>query len=203
MTKYFYDFEFIDDGRTIESLSIGMVADDGREFYAVFADADWQRVSQHPWLMANVVPSMLDEGTLARAPWQAVRLCHPDVNHPAVQSRATVVAGLEQFFLDGTKPGDQYPVELYAWYCAYDHVALAQLWGPMVNLPSFMPMWTNDLRSECHRLGNPAVPRQQYDEHNALADARHNRVIHDFLASHEEGLARELITHIQDGGEMG
>ena len=33
--KYFYDTEFIEDGSTIELISIGVVAEDGREYYAV------------------------------------------------------------------------------------------------------------------------------------------------------------------------
>jgi hypothetical protein len=50
-------------------------------------------------------------------------------------------------------------------------------------------MWTNDLKQECARLGDPQVPQQDRGEHNALADARHNRVIAEFLstATCEEG----------------
>src|SRR4051812_11038169 len=33
--KYFYDTEFLEDGQTIELISIGIVAEDGREYYAV------------------------------------------------------------------------------------------------------------------------------------------------------------------------
>ena len=33
--KIFYDTEFIENGRTIELISIGMVAEDGRELYLV------------------------------------------------------------------------------------------------------------------------------------------------------------------------
>ena len=33
--RYFYDTEFIEDGVTIELVSIGIVAEDGREYYAV------------------------------------------------------------------------------------------------------------------------------------------------------------------------
>jgi hypothetical protein len=72
--------------------------------------------------------------------------------------------------------------QLWAWYGAYDHVALCQLWGRMIDLPKGVPMWTNDLKQECERLGNPQVPQQASGEHNALADARHNRVIDEFLA---------------------
>ena len=33
--KYFFDTEFYEDGKTIDLISIGIVAEDGREFYAV------------------------------------------------------------------------------------------------------------------------------------------------------------------------
>ena len=38
--RYFYDTEFIDDGRTIELISIGVAAEDGREYYAVSTEFD-------------------------------------------------------------------------------------------------------------------------------------------------------------------
>jgi hypothetical protein len=62
--------------------------------------------------------------------------------------------------------------ELWAWYGAYDHVLLAQLFGRMIDLPAGIPMWTNDLQQECHRLGDPQLPERDDDEHHALADAR-------------------------------
>ena len=41
--------------------------------------------------------------------------------------------------------------ELWAWCGAYDHVALCQLWGRMIDLPKGVPMWTNDLKQEAER----------------------------------------------------
>ncbi len=38
--RYFYDCEFIEDGRTIELVSIGVVDENGREFYAVSTEFD-------------------------------------------------------------------------------------------------------------------------------------------------------------------
>ena len=38
--RFFYDTEFIEDGETIELISIGIVGDDGREYYAVSTDFD-------------------------------------------------------------------------------------------------------------------------------------------------------------------
>lgn len=73
--------------------------------------------------------------------------------------------------------------ELWAYYAAYDHVALAQLFGPMHQLPAGIPMQTDDLVTEAKRLGLTAsdLPPQPEGLHNALADARHNRVKHAFL----------------------
>lgn len=51
----------------------------------------------------------------------------------------------------------------------------------MVSLPRGIPMFTNDLKQEAMRLGDPRVPEQQAGQHNALHDARHNRVIAHYL----------------------
>jgi hypothetical protein len=52
--KYFYDTEFHEDGVTIDLLSIGIVCEDGRTFYAVNEDADWDRANANLWLRDNV-----------------------------------------------------------------------------------------------------------------------------------------------------
>src|SRR2546423_15601829 len=41
--RFFYDCEFIEDGRTIELVSIGVVDESGREFYAVSTEFDPSR----------------------------------------------------------------------------------------------------------------------------------------------------------------
>ena len=54
--KYFYDTEFIDDGRTIELISIGVVAEDGREYYAISTEFDPERAGR--WVRTNVLPKL-------------------------------------------------------------------------------------------------------------------------------------------------
>ena len=72
--------------------------------------------------------------------------------------------------------------QLRAWYAAYDHVRLMQLWGPMIRKPKGVPMWTFDLKQEAWRLGDPEVPKQDpATEHHALQDALHDRRIDLFL----------------------
>lgn len=151
--KLFYDCEFLEDGRTIDLISIGMVAEDGRELYLVNTDAPWKHISEHGWLMANVVPHLPPQ-------WDLVR------NKPKMK----IADAVRAFILAGPNP------ELWAWYAAYDHVALCQLWGSMVDLPLGIPKQTNDLKQEAVRQGNPRLPDQPAGEHDALADARHNLV---------------------------
>lgn len=55
-TRIWFDTEFIEDGRTIDLISIGMVRDDGCEFYMENSECDFSRVSD--WVKANVVPHL-------------------------------------------------------------------------------------------------------------------------------------------------
>ena len=50
-----------------------------------------------------------------------------------------------------TEPGE--PIELWAWMAAYDHVALAQLWGDMRALPRAIPRFTHELRQRWEDAG--------------------------------------------------
>ena len=187
--KIFYDTEFIEDGRSIDLISIGLVADDGREYYAVCSEVDqWtpegseklhKRISGHDWLMRNVIPhlplnSKPDRMTSGQWIWSL------DRSSLLVRPRWVIANEVREFILAAPDP------QLWAWYAAYDHVVLCQLWGSMIRLPKGVPMWTNDLKQECVRLGDPQIPvlEQAEGEHNALADARHNRVISEFLAGH-------------------
>lgn len=169
MTDLYYDCEFLEDGKTIELISIGMVAESGEEFYAISSTMPFGPISRNDWLMENVMPS-LPVRTGHSNPWD---LTHPDFAH--VASRMSIAESLRRFILSFPEP------RLWSWYGAYDHVVLCQLWGRMIDLPRGVPMWTNDLKQECVRLGNPKVPEQEAGCHNALADARHHRDIGRFL----------------------
>jgi 3' exoribonuclease, RNase T-like len=183
--RIFYDTEFLEDGQTIALISIGMVAEDGREYYAVNSEVPWDRIKENDWLVRNVLPSLPVSGRksldtyLAHSPNSfprpSIGFVGIDVWDSRVKPHQVIANEVRDFIL--ATPNRQ----LWAWYGAYDHVALCQLWGRMIDLPDGVPMWTNDLKQEAQRLGNPAVPEQGAGEHNALADARHNRVIAEFL----------------------
>ena len=65
--RYFYDCEFIEDGRTIDLVSIGVVDEHGREFYAVSTEFDDTQAV--PWVRRHVLdklPSPADQAWRSR-----------------------------------------------------------------------------------------------------------------------------------------
>lgn len=176
--RYFYDTEFLEDGKTVDLISIGIVAEDGRELYLVNRDAPWKRIKKHEWLMANVVPGLPQP----HGDWinQMPKSWLIDFHNPHVAERAVIAEIVERFLL-GNDLETYTDLELWADYGAYDHVVLCQLFGPMIALPPGIPMFTHDLQQEMRRAGNPLMPEQAAGLHNALADARHLKACFDAL----------------------
>jgi 3' exoribonuclease, RNase T-like len=147
--RFFYDCEFIEDGTTIELVSIGVVDESGREFYAVSSEFDPERAGS--WGRRHVLDKL------------------PPPADVAWRSRERIRADLLAFL---TEPAE--PIELWAWMSAYDHVVLCQLWGDMRALPRAIPRFTHELRQAWEDAGSPELPGAPADQHDALADARHN-----------------------------
>lgn len=171
---FFYDTEFLDDGQTIELISIGIVDDQRNEYYAVNADCDFSRIRDDDWLWANVVPSLPTTKHSWDDPNQGRLITTLDTSVACVKPKWVIANEVRDFILNWPQR------RLWADYAAYDHVALAQLWGPMVKLPDGIPMWTHDIEQLLEQL--PATfkkPRQAAGEHNALEDARHNKRVFD------------------------
>ena len=145
--KFYFDTEFLDDGHTIELISIGIVNEAGQEYYAV--NSEFDEGSATEWLQTRV---------LAHIPRDFKRKLHINIAQEV------------QAFLrcpDGA--------ELWGWYPAYDWVALCQLYGPMVNRPRHFPKRANDLKQTLDALppdSSFVLPRQTGTKHNALEDAK-------------------------------
>lgn len=174
--RYYYDTEFKEDGKTIDLISIGIVAEDGREYYAVSSEFDTRRVAADNWLMANVMSS-IDHKQFVVADYEGKPLVRDIyVDDDSVRSRNKIAQDILDFTA-GTE------VEWWNWYGAYDHVALCQLFGKMIDLPNGMPMYSNDIK-QLHKLaGFCKMPQQPEGLHNALADAKFNVVRYDYLWS--------------------
>lgn len=169
--RVYHDWEFLETGNSVYPISVGMVREDGKFLYRVFSNAPWDMISQHEWLPANVIPKLAPD---------------KDNYFPSHIIKDDVRKFLSEAHFDG---GGK--LELWGWYSGYDHVCLGQLFGAMVNLPNFVPMWTNDIRQEVHRLGNPQIPdlREPHElAHNALDDAIAELRMHNWLTNYEAGL---------------
>ena len=154
MTRWFLDTEFNEDGRTVELISIALVSDDGREYYAVSSEFD--AAACNDWVKANVLPLLPVER----------------------RSRRDIAGEVRDLLLaDGKKP------EIWAYFADYDWVALCQLFGPMVALPKGFPMWCRDLKQlmDAEDIERDALPEQTGTAHDALADARWVRAAHRFI----------------------
>ena len=128
--KIWFDTEFIEDGRTIDLISIGLVCEDGTGYYAESSECNLSRASD--WVKANVIPKL--QGGKSQIP------------------RAQIAA--EILRVVGEKP------EFWAYYADYDWVALCQLYGTMMQLPKGWPMYCRDVKQLCDSIGNPKLPKQ-------------------------------------------
>jgi hypothetical protein len=154
---YFLDTEFIEEGpyKPIQLISIGLVCEDGREFYCVSEEFDSSTAND--WVKENVL------------------------NH---LGNSTPIS-LKQIALDiktfcsGEKP------EFWGYYADYDWVVFCQIFGSMVDLPKGWPMYCRDIKQLCFSLGDPELPKQESKEHNALLDAKWNKLAWHFLQQYK------------------
>lgn len=74
--KIWFDTEFIEDGRTIDLISIGMVSEDGREYYAEVAECDHSRAD--PWVKENVLVHLTGQIRFREEiRWEVLEFCGP------------------------------------------------------------------------------------------------------------------------------
>lgn len=176
--RVFYDFEFLEEYGTVDPISVGMVREDGQELYIVFDDFNTLRVAKHNWLMQNVMPYIGHEEFTSHVTGLGTPVKDLYITDAAAMSKRLARWRILQFV------SDIWP-EFWAWYGAYDHVALCSLFGAMVDLPKQFPMFTRDIRQLWEAKGRPEFPVQESGLHNALDDARHNVVRYDFLQDKE------------------
>jgi hypothetical protein len=148
--KYFFDTEFQASRWSLELISIGIVSEDAREWYAWDAAA---LTITDPWLVANVIPKLGHNGSSAT---------FSEIKNPDAMAKEII-----EFIGDDPNP------QFWAYYGAFDWVAFCGIFGGMMALPAGWPWTFRDLRVELDRAGLSHVKDDgRPDEHNALADAR-------------------------------
>ena len=237
--NYYYDTEFLEGTQTIKGwfgfpivqteptidlISIGIVSEDGREYYAISKDFNlkeaWNRYDIKVEPVSGDMRNHYPEGIETKVYWIRDNVLKP-IHNELAEKEDTFCHGEDGFFTYqslkrlinkygksnkqiaqevklfitqdgvGTLKGTQ---KLYGYYSAYDHVVFCWLFGKMLNLPKGFPMYTIDLKQELDRiqdkykqngidfsLKEDSNVAQQANEHNALADAKWNKALHNFL----------------------
>ena len=154
-TKYHFDTEFDENGSTIKLISIGMISEDGREYYAVSKDFDEEKCND--WVKKNVLPHLPP-----KEEWKTKKQIKEDLIE----------------FVKGDP-------EFWAYHSGYDWVVLCQIFGAMVNLPQYFPTYVCDLKQLSLSRGlnsSDYFPfKQEGTHHNALEDTRFNVKMFEYL----------------------
>lgn len=152
--RYWFDTEFIDDGASIELISIGVVAEDGRTYYAQSRTFNAERCCD--WVRENVLPHL--EPRTAGC-WKA---------------REEIAQDLRSFVC-------RREAEFWAYYASYDWVVLAQLFGPLSDRPRGWPLRCRDVAELGALYPDVERPPEPNPAHHALADARWAKAYWDLL----------------------
>lgn len=247
--NYYYDTEFLEGTQkkffgktkpTIDLISIGIVSEDNREYYAISKDFNlkeaWNRNDLDPnhkrnykqkdnyWIRENVLKPIFREWLYKGH--SKIKLPLPELNDNQFTYKnfkkflkyfGKTNKEIAEEIIEFTKPQptgkvllsnppiteyNNTPIELYGYYSAYDHVALCWLFGKMIDLPKGFPMYSKDLKqildekvsvfcakeiqdtsfeSAVKRIKMHKDYPKQTNEHNALADAKWNKDLHNFL----------------------
>lgn len=145
--RYFFDTEFIEDGQSVTLLSLGLVAADGRSYYAENSTADLGNANA--FVIANVIPLLGRD---------------PNARKTPLQIRDDLLK-----FIGRDKP------EFWGYYCAYDWVLFSQLFGDFDSyhkLCGGWPMMCLDVEQLRLSYPNATLPPPPVEQHHALADAQ-------------------------------
>lgn len=169
--RYYLDTEF--DEKKAELISIGLVAQDGREFYAVNESydharmPDWQKEHVAP-LLFEVVPKHSDQlwGRIIRGTDQAVALA------------------LVDFVREN---GDFDEPEFWGYKCGWDIVLTHRLFGGYNEIFTSqypIPLVCHDLVQLGKSVGINSIKEKVpafEPAHNALVDARWTKFVHEMF----------------------
>lgn len=200
--KYFLDTEFheyeITDilhkkVPTIELISIGIVAEDEREYYRVSNSFSFDAACANEWLKLNVVIPIIHELAPAVEIEDDIRphtlfwkVADAIEGHDRTAEPNKIAEEILKFIGDDEQP------EFFGYYCDYDWVVFCWLYGRMIDLPKHFPMYCRDLKQMLDERAaitgltlddikaEVSYPKQE-NEHNALADARWNKQLYDFI----------------------
>lgn len=219
--------------KTIDLISIGIVREDGKEFYAVSKEFNlWEAWNRYDldngsgdqrnlpprkvyWLRENVLKPIFEDfnkrqeykgHTVFTFTYRNMKklikiygISNENISKRVLDFIVPLNARFDQQmgFKSVADAIEQLKPEFYGYYSDYDWVVFCWLYGRMMDLPKGFPMYCIDLKQTLDEFctkhddwfGKDMTLEQrlyvmkpdQTNEHNALADARWNRELHNSI----------------------
>lgn len=194
--KFFLDTEFIEGihkpwfGRErhfIDLISIGIVAENGKSYYAICSEYDYSKASQ--WVKNNVIIPLYTDTVHG----DARNTYHfYDFHLFFGKKKKQIVEEIKEFVyanvnvqwmwnaINQKVPEKVFdPIDFYAYFADYDWVALCGLFGTMMDLPMGFPMYCRDLKQ---MLDDVAMNSDKVDE--AVEENASFRTRLEYLKNH-------------------
>jgi hypothetical protein len=164
MSKVFFDTEFTGLHQNTTLVSIGLISDCGKTFYAEFTDYDRSQVND--WLKENVLDKrILQKGEFSPSPF----------NYRIKSNTEEIKAGLNAWLTQFDE------VEIWSDCLSYDWVLLCQIFGHAFSIPKNIYYIPFDICTLFKVRGiDPDINREAFaditdvsaQKHNALWDAK-------------------------------
>ncbi len=167
--KYFIDTEFIEGfhkplfGKKrhfIDLISIGIVAEDGRQYYAI--SNEFNEKDADEWVKKNVIANIrqpffagrdngeavYDLGAILGATKSNKEIAYDIfrfIHEPVIKKWDDKISFAEEIVASAYKQGEA-DHEFYGYFADYDWVLFCSLFGRMIDLPKGFPMYCRDLK---------------------------------------------------------
>lgn len=191
MTKIYFDTEFTGLHQNTTLISIGLISECGKTFYAEFNDYDFNQVDD--WLRENVISHLQYNGT-----FQILEGSKTDISYKSttenIKDKLTI--WINQF--------DE--VEIWSDCLSYDWVLFNQIFGHAFNIPKNIYYIPFDLSSLFKIYGyDPDLSRKDFSglneaTHNALGDAKMIKACYDKVMKVQEEKSYYVYAYYDENG---
>lgn len=168
-TPIFYDceFEVKNHGQIIIPISIAFcqLNEFGKKLYLINSEYDWNK-TENQWLKENVKPTIDYIKT------------NGNVNYLSDDVKSNLymdVCGLDKWkkYIDYYLKSFNKQIQLWGYFCQFDHVVLSSIYGNMVDFPPYLNMYSCDIQQLLfmYDLTSEQLIKNNQHEHDCLADA--------------------------------
>lgn len=177
----YFDTEFTGLKKDTTLVSIGLISEDERTFYAELTDFNWDQVHKNKWILENVINNLA-----YRQNGEAKYICNYHVGR-----KDDIAISLKNWFKQFEE------VQLVSDVCHYDMVLLIDIFGGAFDLPKNVSPSCHDINQDiAKRYGisvkdafdksREEIVKDAYvnvkgEKHNALYDAKVIKCIYEWI----------------------